>query len=65
MFDCRLGDSETGGDPGFGKQPRLGEPSQELGKIKAYTPLYQGSHWLTFAHFLSEVRVNLSFNYEQ
>ena len=26
VFDCRLGDSETGGNSGFGKQPHLGEP---------------------------------------
>ena len=40
MFDCQLGDSETGGDSGFGKQPHLCDPSQELGKIQAYLPLY-------------------------
>ena len=44
MFECRLGDPETGGDSGFGKQPHLCEPPQELGKIKAYMLLCQGLH---------------------
>ena len=49
MFDCRVGDSETGGDSGSGKQPHLCESPQELGKLNAYMPQCQGSYWQIFA----------------
>ena len=48
MFDCRLGDSETGGDSGFGNQPHLCEPSQELGKIQGIHATVS-CHWQFFA----------------
>ena len=51
MFECRLGDPETGGDSGFGKQPHLYEPPQELGKIQGIHATVSG---LPLAYFCSD-----------